>query len=274
MKRTDEQKQRLLACAASATNTTSALAAAGTLCLYAGASAIDPGVTLLISSACMAELSTAYTQLAVDLPPGDMYTVEDTDPIEMVLPQPGSEFGAVLQDGARHLLLLHLALRNLHLSSVRAQATEAVLERQRGAPAGAEYQDAQLFHTLHRQAIWRNLALCIRFQRELLVSAAHINLLWHHYHLHLPSESKLSEQEVAENFATIWQEQASQIARYQLAAFGIEGFDAALRIIRQKGQLTDPAFLLDEPWHRHLQLLSLSFQHVLDAFYTRPDTPS
>jgi hypothetical protein len=75
MKRTDEQKQLLLACAAAAENTTSALAAAGTLCVYAEANFINPGVALLISSACMAELSAAYTRLASDLPSGDMYAV-------------------------------------------------------------------------------------------------------------------------------------------------------------------------------------------------------
>jgi hypothetical protein len=63
--------------------------------------------------------------------------------------------------------LLNVALRDLHLSYVRAQATEAALESHRGDPQGAEYQDAQLFHTLHRQAIWRNLVLSLSFQQAL-----------------------------------------------------------------------------------------------------------
>ncbi len=93
MKRTDEQKQRLLACAAATANTTSALAAAGALCVYAGASAVDTGVTLLISSACAGEMVAAYTNLATDLPQGDMYDIAYTDPVEVVLPRPLVEFG-------------------------------------------------------------------------------------------------------------------------------------------------------------------------------------
>jgi hypothetical protein len=164
--------------------------------------------------------------------------------------------------------LLNVALRNLHLSYVCAQATEAALDSHRGDPQGAEYQDAQLFHTLHRQAIWRNLVLCNHLHHELLLSAPRVNLLWHRYKLQLPGESRLHEQEVSEIFTTIWQERASEIAAYQLAAFGVDGFNAALQVIRQQGQLTDPALLLDEPWHKQLQLLSLSFQHALNDFYS------
>jgi hypothetical protein len=274
VKITDEQKQRLLACAAATATTTSALAAAGTLCIYAGASAVDTGVTLLISSACTGEMIEAYTNLAYDLPQGDMYDVEYTEPVEVVLPKPLVEFGAVLQDFAKRLLLLNMALRNLHLSYVRAQATEAVLESNRGDPQGGEYQDAKLFHTLHRQATWRNLVLCNHLHHELLSSAPRVNLLWHRYKLQLPRESRLNEQEVDEIFTTIWQERASDIAAYKLAAFGVDGFTAALQVIRQKGQLTDPALLLDEPWHKYLQLLSLSFQQALDDFYIPQTTPS
>jgi hypothetical protein len=274
MKRTDEQKQRLLECATATANTTPNLATAGTLCIYAGASAVDLGVALLISSATIGEMSTGYTNLATDLPQGDMYDVEYTEPVQVVLPKPLIEFGAVLQDFAKRLLLLNVALRNLHLSYVRAQATEAVLDSHRDDPQGAEYQDAKLFHTLHRQAIWRNLALCNHLHQELLLSAPRVNLLWHRYKLQLPVESRLQEQDVNEIFATIWQERASDIAAYQLAAFGVNGFTTVVQVIKQKGQLTDPALLLDEPWHKQLQLLTLSFQHALDDFYTNETTPA
>jgi len=274
VKITDEQKQRVLACAAATANTTSALAAAGTQCIYAGASAIDNGVTLLISSACTGEMIEAYTNLANDLPQGDMYDVEYTEPVEVVLPKPLVEFGAVLQDFAKRLLLLNVALRDLHLSYVRAQATEAALESNRGDPQGAEYQDAKLFHTLHRQAIWRNLVLSKHLHHELLTSAPRVNILWHRYTLHLPGESRLNEHEVDEIFTNIWQERASDIAAYKLAAFGVHDFNAALQVIRQKGQLTYPAIFLDEQWHKQLHLLSLSFQQALDDFYTHETTPS
>jgi len=274
MKRTDELKQHLHEVAEATANTTSALAAAGTLCVYAGASTVDTGVTLLISSACIGEMIAAYTNLANDLPQGDMYDVEYTEPVEVVLSQPLIEFGAVLQDFAKRVLLLNVALRNLHLSYVRAQATEAVLDSHRDDPQGAGYQDAQLFHTLHRQAIWRNLVLCNHLHHELLLSAPRVNLLWHRYKLQLPGESRLSEQEVSEIFTTIWQDQASEIAAYQLAASGVDDFNAALQVIRQKRQLPDPAILLDEQWHKQLYLLSLSFQHALDDFYAPQTTLS
>jgi hypothetical protein len=170
--------------------------------------------------------------------------------------------------------LLNGALRDLHRSYVRAQATEAALDSHRSDPQGAEYQDAQLFHTLHRQAIWRNLVLSNYLHHELLLSAPRVNLLWHRYKLQLPGESRLHEHEVDEIFTTIWQERASDIAAYNLTAFGVDGFNAALQVLRQRGQLTDPALLLDEQWHKQLQLLSLSFQQALDDFYTHETTPS
>jgi hypothetical protein len=274
MKRTEEQKQRLHEMAAATANTTAALAAAGTLCVYAGASAVDLGVALLISSVCTAEMSAAYTNIATDLPQGDMYDVEYTEPIVVVLPHPLTEFDAVLQEVARRLLLLTVSLRNLHLSYVRAHATEAALDNHRSDPQGAEYQDARLFHTLHLQATWRNLALCNHLQQELLVSAPRVNLLWHRYKLQLPEESRLPEQDVSEIFTAIWQDRAGEIAAYQLTAFGITGFNAVLQVIGQKGQLTDPVILFDELWHKQLHLLSLAFQHALDAFYAPETSPA
>lgn len=185
---TDEQKLRMQACAAATANTTTVLAAAGTLCVYAGADAVNTGITLLVSSACTGAMVEAYANLANDLPQGDMYDVEYTEPIAVVLPKPSVDFGAVLQDFAKRLLLLVAALHNLHLSYVRAQATEAAIANNRGDPQGAE-QDAQLFHTLHLQAIWRNLALSNRLHNELLLSAPRVNMLWHHYKLQHPQTS-------------------------------------------------------------------------------------
>jgi hypothetical protein len=268
MKRTQEQRQRLNSMTAATANMTAALAAAGTLCVYAGANDVDTGVILLICSACSGETIASYTNLASDLPQGDMYDVEYTEPVEVAPSHPITEFDAVLQDFAKRLLLLNAALRNLHLSYVRAQATEAALEDHREDPQGAEYQDAQLFHTLHQQATWRNLALSNHLYQELLLSAPRVNMLWHRHKLQLPRESRLSAQDVSEIFTTIWQDRASEIAAYQLTAFGVDGFNAALEVIKEKGQLTDPAILLDEPWHKQLQLLSRSFQRALDDFYT------
>jgi len=267
VKITNEQKLHLQAYTAATANTTVVLAAAGTLCVYAGAGAVDTGLTLLVSSACTGAMVEASANLANDLPQGDMYDVEYTEPIAVVLPKPSVEFGAVLQDFAKRLLLLNAALRNLHLSYVHAQATEAALASNSGDPQGAEYQDAMLFHTLHSQAIWRNLALSNRLHHELLLSAPRVNMLWHHYKLQLPQESRLSEHEVYEIFTNIWRERANDIAAYQLTAFGVNDFNQALQLIRQKGQLTDPAILLDSQWHKQLQLLSLSFQQALDSFY-------
>jgi hypothetical protein len=268
MRITDEQKQRIQACAAATTNTTTTLAAAGTLCVYAGADAVDNGITLLVSSACTGAMVTAYTNLVNDLPDGDMYDVKYTEPVNVSLPKPLDEFGAILQDFARRLLLLNAALHNLHLSYMHAQATENALASHRDHSQGAEYQDTQLFHTLHQQAIWRNLVLCKHLHNELLLCTPGINMLWHRYKLRLPRDNRLSEHEIYEVFSSIWHDRASDIAAYKLIAFDVDDFNPALQIIRQKEPLTEPAILLDEQWHKHLQLLSLSFQQTLDTFYT------
>lgn len=269
MKITDEQKQLLQACTAATADMTAALAAAGTLCMYEAANALDAGVALLISSASAGELVAAYAKLATDLPEGDMYTVAYTDPVNVVLPPTQVEFTAVMQVVAKRLLLLRLVVRDLHCSSVRARALEAVLEQNRDHPQDAEYQDAQLYRVLHRQAIWRNLALCIQLQRELLLGAVRINMLWRNYKRQLPEESIISGQNVADIFASTWQERASEITAYQLPAFDVDGYTAALEIIKKRGQLTDPALLLDGAWHTHLDLLSRSFQQTLDDFSTQ-----
>ncbi len=267
MKLTEQQKQYIQACATATGDTTAILAAAGTLCIYAGAVAIDNGVVLLVSSATAGELVGAYTQLASELLQGDMYDVEYTEPVEITLPKSPVEFGSVLQDFSKRLLLLRAALRNLHLSYTRSLATDAALVDNRGDPQGAEYQDARLFYSLHRQAIWRNLALCKRLHEELLFSTPRVNMLWHHYKLQLPQVSRLSDQNVEEVFTNIWQERSSDIAAYQLTSFNVNGFTSALQVIKQKGQLIDPSVLLDEQWHKAMQQLMLSFQQALDDFY-------
>jgi hypothetical protein len=267
MKITDEQKQRVHVCAATTADLSVLLAVAGTLCMYAGADAIDSGVTLVVGSAAAGEMAQAYADLASDLAPGDMYDVEYTEPVEIMLAPPANEFQAALQSFTMCLLSLRAALRNVHLSYVRLQATDAALKDNSSDPEGAIYQDAKLFSSLQRQALWRNLTLCKRLQEDLLFSAPRVNMLWHQFKLRLPSQDRLSNQEVSEIVTTIRQDRAEDIATYQLTTFGITGLTATLHLLKQKGQLTDPALLLDEQWHKSVQLLTRAFQHVLDNFY-------
>ena len=267
MKILDEQKQRIQACATATADLSVLLAVAGTLCLYAGGEAIDSSVTLVVGSAAAGEMAQAYADLASDLAPGDMYDVEYTEPVELTLAPSSKEFQAVLKDFTIGLLSLRAALRNVHLSSVRSQATEVALEENSSNQEGAIYQDAKLFSALQRQALWRNLTLCRRLQDDALFRAPRLNMLWHQFKLRLPLQDRLSNQEVSEILTTIWQDHARDIATYQLPAFGITGLTATLNVLQQKGQLTSPALLLDEQWHKSVQVLTRSFQQVLNNFY-------
>jgi hypothetical protein len=108
-----------------------------------------------------------------------MYDVEYTEPVEITLAPSTNEFQAVLQDFTTCLLSLRVALRNVHLSYVRLQATDVALKDNSSDQEGAIYQDAKLFSSLQRQALWRNLTLCRRLQEDLLFSAPRVNVLWH-----------------------------------------------------------------------------------------------
>jgi hypothetical protein len=79
-------------------------------------------------------MTEAYADLARDIPPGDMYDVEYTEPVKLELPPSHNELEGLLQDFSSRLLLLRVALRNLHLSYERFWATNVALEQNRGDP--------------------------------------------------------------------------------------------------------------------------------------------
>jgi len=267
MKITTEQHQHMQQCATATADLSARLAAAGVVCFYAGSDAIAISVPLLIGSATAGEMAKVYADLAREIPPGDMYNVEYTEPVKLELPPPSGELEYLLQDFTSRLLLLSVALRNLHLSSERFCATNVALEQNRDDPEGALYQDARLFSALQQQAIWRNLSLCKRLHDEILFSAPRVNMLWHRYKMGLPHQSRFSLQEVSETFTATWKERSSDIKHYQLPAFAITGFGAVLQILEHKGQLANPALLMDERWHKSTYQLTRSFQHSLDTFY-------
>jgi hypothetical protein len=269
MKITTEQHQHMQQCATATADLSARLAAAGVVCFYAGSDAIAISVPLLIGSATAGEMAKVYADLAREIPPGDMYDVEYTEPVKLELPPPSSELEYLLQDFTSRLLLLRVALRNLHLSSERFCATNVALEQNRDDPEGALYQDARLFSALQQQAIWRNLSLCKRLHGEILFSAPRVNMLWHRYKMGLPNQSRFSPQEVSETFTATWKERSSDIKHYQLPAFAITGFGAVLQILEHKGQLANPALLMDERWHKSTYQLTRSFQHSLDTFYSK-----
>jgi hypothetical protein len=273
VKTTTEQYQHIQQCAIATADLSARLAAAGVLCFYAGSDAIDISVPLLVASATAGEMAEAYADLAREIPPGDMYDVEYTEPVKLKLPSPSSELEGLLQAFTRRLLLLRVALRNLRLSTERFYATKVAMEQNRGDPEGALYQDARLFSTLQRQAIWRNLSLCKLLHDEMLLSAPRINMLWHLYKKGLPNQSRFTPQEVSETFTATWKERSSDINNYQLSAFDVSGFGAVLQIVEHKGQLADPALLMDEAWHKSMYQLSRSFQQNLDTFYSN-ESPS
>jgi hypothetical protein len=268
MKIITEQNQHIQRCATATADLSARLAAAGVMCFYAGSEAIAISVPLLIGSATAGEMTEVYADLAREIPPGDMYDVEYTESVKLELPPSHSELEYLIQDFISRLLHLRVALRNLHLSYERFCATNVALKQNRDDPDGALYQDARLFSVLQQQAIWRNLSLCKRLHDEILFSAPRVNMLWHQYKIGLSNQSRFSLQEVRETFTAAWKERASDITNYQLPAFAITGFGAVLQILEQKGQLANPALLMDERWHKSTYQLAQSFQHSLDTFYT------
>src|SRR5260370_21831927 len=123
MKITTELHQHMQQCAIATADLSARLAAAGVVCFDAGSGAIAISVLLLIGSATAGEMAKAYADLAREIPPGDMYDVEYTEPVKLELPLPSSELEHLLQDSTDHLLLLSVPLGNLHLSSQRFLST-------------------------------------------------------------------------------------------------------------------------------------------------------
>src|SRR5258708_17015272 len=129
MKITTELHQLMQQCAIATADLSARLAAAGVVCFDAGSGAIAISVLLLIGSATAGEMAKAYADLAREIPPGDMYDVEYTEPVKLELPLPSSEREHLLQAFTRRLLLLRVALRHLPLSSERFCATDLALEQ-------------------------------------------------------------------------------------------------------------------------------------------------
>src|SRR5258707_13732962 len=119
MKITTELHQHMQQCATATADLSARLAAAGVACFDAGSDAIAISVPLLIGSATAGEMAKVYADLAREIPPGDMYDVEYTEPVKLELPPPSSELEYRLQDFTSLLLLLRVAMRNLHLCSER-----------------------------------------------------------------------------------------------------------------------------------------------------------
>src|SRR5258708_20152448 len=141
MKIKTELHQLMQQCGIGTDDVSARLAAAGVVCFDAGSGAIAISVLLLIGSATAGEMAKAYADLAREIPPGDMYDVEYTEPVKLELPPSHSELENLIQDFISRLLHLRVALRNLHLSYERFCATNVALKQTRDDPEGALYQD-------------------------------------------------------------------------------------------------------------------------------------
>jgi hypothetical protein len=266
---TEALKQRSHQCALAATDLSASLALAATLCIDAGSNGSDIAIPLLVGSAAAAEMVVAYEDLTRDGPQENMYEIQYPEPIALSLPQSTRAFESVLQDFATSLLQLNLALRSVHLSEGRLRATMEELKSNQHDPAGALFLDAQLFSTLQRQALWRSLKLCTTFHNDLLLLTPRVNALWHQFRLQVLSQALFSEHDLREMLTDIWQVRAQDMAAYDLNTFGITDDAGILPILAQQGRtLTDPVLLVQEEWHKRTSLLTQSFQHALDTFYT------
>ncbi len=265
MQSTEALKQQSQRCAQATSNLSASLALAATMCIDGGS---DAAIALLVGSVAAAEMAGAYADLTHDGPQENMYEVQYTEPITIPQPQTTLAFETVLEDFTTGLLQLNIALHYVHLSYGRLHATMEALEHNQDDPEGALFLDAQLFSTLQRQALWRNLKLCTILHHDLLLLTPCVNLLWHQFRLQVPSQARFSEHDVRETLTDIWQVRAQDIAAYRLGAFGITGCAGMLHVLAQQGRtLTDPVVLVQEEWHKSAYLLTHSFQHALDTFY-------
>lgn len=264
----DALKQESQRCALATTNVSASLALAATLCLDAGSNASDVAIALLAGSIATAEMAGAYANLTHTSTTENMYEVQYMEPLTLSS-QATLTFETVLEDFIKGLLQLNLGLHLVHLSYQRLQATMEEFENNQGDPEGAIFLDAQLFSTLQRQALWRNLTLCTRLHQNLLLLTPCVNLLWHQFRLHIPSQARFTEHNVREVLTDTWQVRAKDIAAYHLSTFGIADEAAMLHILAQQEKtLTDPVLLVNEEWHESIFLLTRSFQHTLETFYS------
>lgn len=267
MQFTQQHKQRLQACVGATRDLSSNLAIAGTLCFYEGSEMLNAGIPLAIGSVASAVLSTEYTHLSGDVQPGDMYDVAYTEPPTHARGQVETAFEEVFRALALCLLQLEVVLRNLHYSYTRLHATEQLLMAQASNPKGGEYQDAQMFSTLHLQALWRNLELSEHLHALLLLNAPRVNMYWYRAKQRLPNQQHFTYQEIEQVLTSAWQNQRQSIATYQLAAFDINGPELALQLLSQQGEFSYPALLLQRQFHESVYYLNQALRSCRDHFY-------
>jgi hypothetical protein len=265
MQSSEAMKQQSRRCAQATTNLSASLALAATLCIDADS---DAALPLLVGSVAAAEIAGAYTDLTHDGPQENMYEVQYTEPVTPPSSQTILTFETVLQDFTTGLLQLNIALHHVSLSYGHLYATMEELENNQHEPEGALFLDAQLFSTLQRQALWRNLKLCTTLYNNLLLLTPCVNVLWHQSRLRIPSQARFIEYDVRETLTNIWQVRAQDIAAYPLSASGITDCTSMLHILIQPGRtLTDPVVLVQDEWHQCIYQLTQSFQYALDTFY-------
>jgi hypothetical protein len=275
MQGTEALKQWSQRSAVATANLSASLALAATLCSDAGANADDAAIALLVGAVAAAEIEGAYADLTHDDSHEDMYEVQYAEPLAIPLSQATFAFETVLENFTTGLLQLNSILRLVHLSYERLHDTMDALENNRTAPESALFLDAQLFSTLQRQALWRNLQLCTQLHNDLLLLTPCINLLWHQFRLRIPSHRHFAIDDVSETLTTLWQVRAQDMVKYHLSASGITSYTGMLHILRQRGTtLSDPLLLVSEEWHKSMYLLTQSFQQALDTFYVSDTLPA
>ena len=256
-------------CTIATENVSASLALAAVLCIDAGPNASDAATTLLVGSVAAAEMARAYADLTHDGPQENMYEVQYAEPIVTTMIQSPLTFENVLKEFTTGLLQLNIALHLVHLSYERLHATMEELENNRNDLEGALFLDAQLFSTLQRQALWRNLTLCTMLHQNLLLLTPCVNLLWHQFRIQVRSQVRFREHDVRETLTDVWQVRTQDIAAYHLTMFGITDDAAMLHILAQQERtLIDPVILIQEEWHKSISLLTHSFQNALETFYS------
>jgi hypothetical protein len=269
MHSTDVFKQQSHDCAQVTKHLSVSLALAAILCVDAGSDTMEAAVALLVGSVAAAEMEHAYADLTHASPKGNMYDVQYTEPSAIALPHAYPTFESVMKDFTTDLLQAYLVLHQLYLSYGHLHAAIEMLESNRDDPAGALFSDAQMFSILQHQTLWRNLKLCTILHNDLLLRTAGVNVLWHQFRLHVAARARFSGHDVRETLTNIWRTEAQHIDAYHLNMFGISNEAGMLHILaEQKATFHDPVLLIQTDWHKHIYLLTQSFQHALDTFYT------
>lgn len=267
----ETQKQLLQNCAATNATLSARLACAGTLCIYEGAEMLNAGIPLLVASVASAATSAEFAHLSKDTSPSDMYDVAYTEPITFGHVSSETAFEDIFRSFAQRLLQFKIVLNNIQRSYTRLHSTEQALQSNKGDPNSGAYLDASMFSTLHLQALWRDLALCEQLLAQLLVSAPRVNIYWHRAQQRLPTQENFGYHEIEEIFTTIWRDQRSIIAAYQLPAFQINGPEVALKLLSLQQRFAFPPLLLDTSWHKSTYHLSRSLRQRLGSFYEQQD---